>query len=89
MGLFFSLVMVASSVDSDAVLCSPIDCLTEGTTLTYCLVIPAKLNVDMLRAALFRAVETKIPRAGARLASNNGVSVVHVIYMAADANGFF
>jgi len=61
--------------NTDTVLCTSMDLMTEGLAMTFCLYIPSSLDHNKLKTAVFHAVETKLPRAGARLGYRNGVSL--------------
>ncbi|EJD50449.1 hypothetical protein AURDEDRAFT_160350 [Auricularia subglabra TFB-10046 SS5] len=68
----------------DVVACSPVDlCATEFTP-THGFVLLERLDAAWLKGALFRAVEEKLPRAGARLALRKGVYEFHVPHAFSD-----
>ncbi|KZV91792.1 hypothetical protein EXIGLDRAFT_836856 [Exidia glandulosa HHB12029] len=64
--------------DVDIVPCCSLDLTSRAVIITFSFVFHAQLDVDILRQALFQAVEHKIPRAGARLVYRNGQYEWHI-----------
>ncbi|KAK6983997.1 hypothetical protein R3P38DRAFT_3108756 [Favolaschia claudopus] len=52
--------------------CSGIDIIASEIILTTGLIVNAQLNPKILEESLCKSIETKLPRAGARLAKKNG-----------------
>ncbi|KZV91680.1 hypothetical protein EXIGLDRAFT_90943 [Exidia glandulosa HHB12029] len=58
--------------------CSSLDLTATPINLTFAFVFDARLDAEKLRRALFQAIETKLPRAGARLVKRSGSYEFHV-----------
>ncbi|KZV84818.1 hypothetical protein EXIGLDRAFT_700063, partial [Exidia glandulosa HHB12029] len=69
---------VPAPSDVDVIPCCSLDFPNRFLIITFSFVIPTRLDVEILRQALFHAIEQKIPRAGARLVSRNGQYEWHI-----------
>ncbi|EJD38737.1 hypothetical protein AURDEDRAFT_172230 [Auricularia subglabra TFB-10046 SS5] len=64
--------------DIDIFECSANDLVRKDFILTFCFVLPSRLDPDALRAALYSTIEQKMKKAGARLARRRKRLEFHV-----------
>lgn len=69
----FSSVPMPPPEDADTIPCTAFDLSLREFTLTYGWVVNQQLDWEKLKNSLFELIETKIRKAGARLAFRNGV----------------
>ncbi|KZV78361.1 hypothetical protein EXIGLDRAFT_783942 [Exidia glandulosa HHB12029] len=69
----------------DVAVLNGIDVGPKDITMTMCMIVHAVLDVDKLKTGLFAAIEHKVPRAEARLASRNGLHEFHIPQSFSDA----